>query len=83
MKDTLPKTYHVQNYLLPSNPPENTPRLSMGVMLGCFGLVVMDGLIIKHLALDLGKALLLLLLATGSTVLGGYAANSVRLGGPR
>jgi len=83
MKDTLPKSHHVQNFMLPSEPPQNTPRMTLATLIGFFALVIMDGLVIKHFALDLGEALILLLLAVTSTIWGCCAAISYRVGGSR
>jgi len=81
--DTLPRSVHCQNYLLPADPAHNTARHTFAVMVGFFLLMLMDGLIIRHFELSFLEAIIFLLLALSSAIWGMCAAMSFRAGGNR
>ena len=62
-------------------PPPRPPKSNGGLLVGFFALALFDGLVIKHLALTLGEALLLAMLAVVSAWWGCQAAINLRLGG--
>jgi hypothetical protein len=70
---------HIQSYLLP-NPPANTRRRSVPIIIGSFGLVVADGLLCRFFAETLGEGLIILSLST-LAVLCGVTACQQLMGG--